>query len=61
MKSFTYWTDKGTEPYRMDKAVEVTRRVFARRDRVFSELDERMMRYVAEVAAPSVETSASGQ
>jgi UDP-N-acetylglucosamine diphosphorylase / glucose-1-phosphate thymidylyltransferase / UDP-N-acetylgalactosamine diphosphorylase / glucosamine-1-phosphate N-acetyltransferase / galactosamine-1-phosphate N-acetyltransferase len=55
VKSFTYWTDKGTEPYRMDKAIEVTRRVFARRDRAFTELDERMMRYVAEVAAPAVE------
>jgi hypothetical protein len=38
----------------MDKAMEVTQRVFARRDRKFTETDERVMRYVAEVA-PKVE------
>jgi hypothetical protein len=48
--SFSYWTDAGMEPYRVDKAVEVTRQVFARRDRVFTDYDDRMMRHVAEVA-----------
>ena len=53
--SYTYWTEKGMEPYRMDKAVEVTRRVFARRDRPFTDFDERIMRYV-ERTAPEVES-----
>ncbi len=52
--SYTFWSDKGKEPYRMDKAIEVTRRAYARRDREFNETDERVMRYVAQ-AAPEVE------
>jgi UDP-N-acetylglucosamine diphosphorylase/glucosamine-1-phosphate N-acetyltransferase len=52
--SYTFWTDKGAEPYRLDKAVEVTKRVFARRDRGWTPTDEDLMRYVAE-AAPQVE------
>jgi UDP-N-acetylglucosamine diphosphorylase / glucose-1-phosphate thymidylyltransferase / UDP-N-acetylgalactosamine diphosphorylase / glucosamine-1-phosphate N-acetyltransferase / galactosamine-1-phosphate N-acetyltransferase len=52
--SYTFWSDGGAEPYRMEKAMEVTQRVFARRDRKFTETDERVMRYVAEVA-PKVE------
>jgi len=38
----------------MDKAIEVTQRVFSRRDRGWTATDEQMMRYVAE-AAPAVE------
>jgi len=52
--SYTYWTDKGAEKYRMDKAIEVTRRVFARRDRPVTEVDEEVMRYV-EKTAPGIE------
>ena len=52
--SFTFWTDRGTEPYRMDKAIEVTRRVFARRERSLTETDLEIMRYVGQVA-PAVE------
>jgi bifunctional N-acetylglucosamine-1-phosphate-uridyltransferase/glucosamine-1-phosphate-acetyltransferase GlmU-like protein len=52
--SYTFSTERGTEPYRLDKAIEVTQRVFARRDRGWTETDERIMRYVAE-AAPAVE------
>lgn len=52
--SFTFWTDKGTEPYRLDKSIEVARRVFARRDRDWSALDEQMMHYIAG-AAPGAE------
>lgn len=48
--SYSYWTDAGMEPYRVDKAIDVTRQVFARRDRVFTDYDDRMMRHVAEVA-----------
>jgi len=56
--SFTFQTGAGPEPYQMDKAIEVTRRVFARRDREFDPIDEEVMRYVAGVA-PEVESAAS--
>jgi UDP-N-acetylglucosamine diphosphorylase / glucose-1-phosphate thymidylyltransferase / UDP-N-acetylgalactosamine diphosphorylase / glucosamine-1-phosphate N-acetyltransferase / galactosamine-1-phosphate N-acetyltransferase len=52
--SFTFWTDKGMEPYRLDKATEVAQRVFARRDRGWSPLDDQMMHYIAD-AAPGIE------
>jgi UDP-N-acetylglucosamine diphosphorylase/glucosamine-1-phosphate N-acetyltransferase len=52
--SFSFWTDKGIEPYRIDKAIEVAGRVFARRERGWSAIDEQMMRYVAD-AAPTIE------
>lgn len=52
--SFTFQTAAGSKPYEMGKAIEVTKRVFARRDRQFNKTDERVMRYVADVA-PSIE------
>jgi UDP-N-acetylglucosamine diphosphorylase/glucosamine-1-phosphate N-acetyltransferase len=52
--SFTFQTGKGPEPYQMAKAIEVTKRVFARRDREFNDVDEQIMRYVAD-AAPDIE------
>lgn len=52
--SLTFFSQSGPEPYRMDKAVEVTRRVFARRQRQFTSTDEQIMRYVA-AAAPELE------
>jgi UDP-N-acetylglucosamine diphosphorylase/glucosamine-1-phosphate N-acetyltransferase len=52
--SFTFQTGDGPEPYQMDKAIEVTKRVFARRDREFNDTDEQLMRYVEQVA-PVVE------
>jgi UDP-N-acetylglucosamine diphosphorylase/glucosamine-1-phosphate N-acetyltransferase len=55
--SYTFWTEKGAEPYRIDKAIEVTQRVFARRDRGWTKTDEDLMRYVA-AAAPRVEGTA---
>ena len=55
--SYTFWTERGPEPYRLDKAIEVTQRVFGRRDRGWTEADERIMRYVAQ-AAPQVEGAA---
>ncbi|HEX4796873.1 MAG TPA: putative sugar nucleotidyl transferase [Humisphaera sp.] len=48
--SYTFWTDKGMEPYRLDKAIEVAKRVFARRDRGWTDLDQQMMHYIAEEA-----------
>jgi len=55
--SYTFWTEKGAEAYRIDKAIEVTQRVFARRDRGWTKTDEDLMRYVA-AAAPRVEGTA---
>lgn len=54
LPSYTFLTDRGAEKYEMDKAIEVTRRVYSRRDRPFTETDERIMRYV-ETIAPEVE------
>jgi UDP-N-acetylglucosamine diphosphorylase/glucosamine-1-phosphate N-acetyltransferase len=55
--SFTYWTDKRVEPYRLDKAIDVMKAVFSRRDRMWEPTDESIVRYVAQVAA-SVEQPA---
>lgn len=54
MPSMTFWTDKGLEPYRAEAAIEVMQRVFARRDRVWDEVDQQIMDYVCRVA-PEVE------
>jgi len=48
--SFTFLTDQGAQPYRMDKAVETMKLVFARRNRVWTDADEAMNRFVAESA-----------
>jgi UDP-N-acetylglucosamine diphosphorylase/glucosamine-1-phosphate N-acetyltransferase len=48
--SYTFLTDQGSQPYEMSKAIEVAKRVFARRDRQFNETDEQLMRYVAAAA-----------
>lgn len=45
--SYTFLTDRGAEPYRLEQAIEVTKRVFARRDRPWTEVDQQMMHYVA--------------
>lgn len=52
--SFTFRTDERSEPFRADKAMEVIRRVFARRDRTFTPADEQVFRYVA-ATAPGIE------
>ncbi|MGE5612231.1 MAG: putative sugar nucleotidyl transferase [Bacillota bacterium] len=52
--SFSFWTDKGMEPYRIGKAIEVMKTVFGRRDRTWTNIDETVVRYAAE-AAPEVE------
>ena len=54
MSSFTFWTDRGPEPYRLEKAIEVIQQVYARRDRTWTSADEQILRYVAEIA-PQVE------
>jgi len=52
--SFTFLTDRGAEPYRVDKAMDVMRTVFARRDRLWNDVDEGIVRYVA-ATAPQIE------
>jgi len=54
MKSLTFWTDRGEERYRMDRAREVIERVFTRRHREWSHVDQQIMDYVEKVA-PQVE------
>lgn len=54
LPSYTYWSDTGIEPWKVEKAIEVAQRAFLRRDRTWGPTDESLMRYVHEVA-PSVE------
>jgi UDP-N-acetylglucosamine diphosphorylase/glucosamine-1-phosphate N-acetyltransferase len=56
--SYRFITDKGNQPYRMDKASEVAKAVFARRNRQWLAADEELMQYVAK-AAPTVELATS--
>ena len=52
--SFTFNTDAGCQPYRMEKAIEVMKSVFDRRNRRWDVDDEQIVRYAASVA-PEVE------
>jgi hypothetical protein len=52
--SYTFLTDKGAVPYRMDKAIEVQQSVFSRRNRGWDDLDLYISQYIARVA-PTVE------
>lgn len=52
--SYTYWSDKGSEPWQVEKAIEVAQRAFLRRDRAWGATDEALMRYAHE-SAPAVE------
>jgi UDP-N-acetylglucosamine diphosphorylase/glucosamine-1-phosphate N-acetyltransferase len=52
--SFSFNTDAGAQPYELAKAIEVMKTVFARRNRGWDEMDESIVRYVAQ-AAPLVE------
>jgi UDP-N-acetylglucosamine diphosphorylase / glucose-1-phosphate thymidylyltransferase / UDP-N-acetylgalactosamine diphosphorylase / glucosamine-1-phosphate N-acetyltransferase / galactosamine-1-phosphate N-acetyltransferase len=57
LPSFTFWTDAGPEPYRLNKAVEVAKAVYDRRDRQFQDYEHALMRY-AHQTAPRIEKSA---
>jgi UDP-N-acetylglucosamine diphosphorylase/glucosamine-1-phosphate N-acetyltransferase len=48
--SFSFLTDQGTEPYRLEKAFEVARAVFARRGQPWTDGDKALMRYAAAAA-----------
>jgi hypothetical protein len=43
--SFTFWTDKGSESYRLEKARQVISQVYARRGRVWDQDDEKILKY----------------
>jgi UDP-N-acetylglucosamine diphosphorylase/glucosamine-1-phosphate N-acetyltransferase len=48
--SFTFWTDKGAEPYSMEKAREVMTQVLGRRGLAWTEADAAMLEYVKDTA-----------
>jgi hypothetical protein len=52
--SFSFWTDKGMEPYQIEKAVHVMKAAYARRDLQWTAADDRILAHVRAVA-PEVE------
>jgi len=48
--SYTFNTDAGSQTYRLEKAIEVMKAVFTRRNRGWDEEDEAIVRYVAQIA-----------
>lgn len=48
--SFTFLTDAAAQPYELEKAVEVAQRVYTRRDRSWTDLDDAIIQYVAQTA-----------
>jgi UDP-N-acetylglucosamine diphosphorylase/glucosamine-1-phosphate N-acetyltransferase len=54
LPSFSFWTDGGTAPYDIDKAKQVMRAVYARRDLHWTDADDRMVAQVLRTA-PQVE------
>jgi UDP-N-acetylglucosamine diphosphorylase/glucosamine-1-phosphate N-acetyltransferase len=52
--SFWFWDNAPGKPFQIDKAIEVARRVFARRERAWTKADDSLMRYAHSIA-PSVE------
>jgi hypothetical protein len=52
--SFSFWTDKGLAPYDMEKAKQVMKAVYARRDLRWTDADDRMVAQVLQTA-PKVE------
>jgi UDP-N-acetylglucosamine diphosphorylase/glucosamine-1-phosphate N-acetyltransferase len=50
MPSFTFWTDKGAQPYKLDKAREVIKQMYSRRGRSWDEEDETQLKIVMDAA-----------
>ncbi|MDP9172240.1 MAG: hypothetical protein M3O30_00040 [Planctomycetota bacterium] len=46
--SFTFWTDRGAETYRPEKARQVITQVYSRRGRVWDQDDEKILKYAIE-------------
>jgi UDP-N-acetylglucosamine diphosphorylase/glucosamine-1-phosphate N-acetyltransferase len=49
--SFTFLTDKGREPYRPDKAIEVMKAMYARRNKSWPQGEEQIVNHAKESAA----------
>jgi UDP-N-acetylglucosamine diphosphorylase/glucosamine-1-phosphate N-acetyltransferase len=48
--SFSFLTDTGAEKYDINKAIEVAKQMFARRNRRWTDIEEKLMRYISETA-----------
>jgi UDP-N-acetylglucosamine diphosphorylase/glucosamine-1-phosphate N-acetyltransferase len=48
--SFTFLTETGAERFEVDKAIEVAKQMFARRSRRWTDIEEKLMRDIAETA-----------
>lgn len=48
--SFIFWTDKGADRHRLDKARETAAAVYARRHRSWAEADDKLLAYAMETA-----------
>ncbi|MBC8107625.1 MAG: hypothetical protein H7Z14_13625 [Anaerolineae bacterium] len=48
--SFTFLTDKGAEKFDTEKAIEVAKNMFSRRNRKWTEIEENLMRFIAKNA-----------
>lgn len=51
VRSYSFLTDKGEQPYDLEKCICVARRAYARRELLWKPIDEQMMRYMAQAAA----------
>jgi UDP-N-acetylglucosamine diphosphorylase / glucose-1-phosphate thymidylyltransferase / UDP-N-acetylgalactosamine diphosphorylase / glucosamine-1-phosphate N-acetyltransferase / galactosamine-1-phosphate N-acetyltransferase len=48
--SFTFWTDQGAKPYKLDKAREVMKQVYSRRGHQWDQDDEGILTFAAQAA-----------
>jgi UDP-N-acetylglucosamine diphosphorylase / glucose-1-phosphate thymidylyltransferase / UDP-N-acetylgalactosamine diphosphorylase / glucosamine-1-phosphate N-acetyltransferase / galactosamine-1-phosphate N-acetyltransferase len=48
--SMSFMSDKGTRPYDIDKAMEVAKKMFARRERPWNQMEENVFKYAAAAA-----------
>ena len=48
--SFTFWTDAGSQPYKLDKAREMMKQMYSRRGRMWDEEDELQLKLAMELA-----------
>jgi UDP-N-acetylglucosamine diphosphorylase/glucosamine-1-phosphate N-acetyltransferase len=53
--SFTFWTDAGAQPYKLDKARDMMKQMYSRRGRSWDEEDEAQLKLATE-SAKEVET-----
>jgi hypothetical protein len=48
--SMSFMSDRGTRPYDLDKAMEVARKMFARRERPWNQMEQHVFEYAARIA-----------